>query len=180
MDFKSQYKHPEWQKKRLAALEEAEFTCQRCYDNGSTLHVHHRQYFKGRMIWEYANSELEVLCEPCHEAAHADLDEFKQLIAIIPTECLQGIVSLITGYASIATGPIRMAGFADKVDVDNPFEYFAGQVAAAAMDACSINEIQALSRELRGLYRSSGELRLVVSERKSAFDGFYMNGCPND
>lgn len=66
MDFKDQYKHPMWQKKRLEALNDAGFMCQRCCGDEEQLHVHHKVYVKGRKIWEYAISELSVLCESCH------------------------------------------------------------------------------------------------------------------
>lgn len=170
MDFKDQYKHPMWQKKRLDVLADSEFVCQRCFDDESQLHVHHRQYFKGRMIWEYDNSELEVLCESCHEAAHAEIDELKHLLSIIPTECVPGIAALIKGYASIATGPIRGSGITDEISTSNPDEYIAGQVAAASNMTCSIYEMQYLSDQLQSLFHTTGSVLLEIKERRSIFD----------
>lgn len=80
VNFSDQYRHPMWQKKRLEALEAAAFTCQECFSDETQLHVHHKKYVKGRMVWEYGLDELAVLCEPCHEGAHAMKDA---LIAVI-------------------------------------------------------------------------------------------------
>ena len=74
LTWSEQYRHPLWQKKRMEALAAAEFTCQHCCDTETQLHVHHKRYVKGRMVWEYGVGELEVLCEPCHEEAHAMKD----------------------------------------------------------------------------------------------------------
>lgn len=104
--WKDQYKHPLWQKKRLEALEAAEFTCQCCMDSESQLQVHHRAYIKGRMIWEYEVGELEVLCESCHSSAHASKEVLNLLIARIPVDALDEIIGLIGGYCSTANGPI--------------------------------------------------------------------------
>jgi len=62
---------PRWQRRWLERLNDAGFACQYCGDSKSTLHVHHRQYIKGREPWEYADTELVVLCDVCHENAHA-------------------------------------------------------------------------------------------------------------
>jgi hypothetical protein len=70
-------KDPRWQKKRLEVLEANEFTCQCCFDTESTLHVHHKEYFKGREPWEYEIKQLAVLCEACHETTHEYLDPLK-------------------------------------------------------------------------------------------------------
>lgn len=61
-----EYKHPKWQAMRLKALEAKGFTCEGCYDSEKTLHVHHKEYPKGK-IWECSLDDLEVLCEDCHQ-----------------------------------------------------------------------------------------------------------------
>lgn len=78
MEWKDQYKHPNWQKKRLECLEDASFECSSCGSKENQLHVHHKQYFKGRKIWDYSLDELVVLCATCHESAHSLNDEFKE------------------------------------------------------------------------------------------------------
>lgn len=62
-----EYKHPQWQKKRLEALEHYGFQCQKCMSVKKTLHVHHKTYQKGKKIWECDISNLNVVCEDCHK-----------------------------------------------------------------------------------------------------------------
>lgn len=68
---------PRWQKKRLEAMSEVGFRCELCYDNASTLNVHHKEYFKNREPWDYENNQLAVLCKNCHENLHLEFDLFK-------------------------------------------------------------------------------------------------------
>lgn len=75
---------PRWQKKRLQVLEAAEWTCEACGDATSTLHVHHKQYFKGREPWEYEAAQLGVLCEECHANAHEDVDPLLWVASFAP------------------------------------------------------------------------------------------------
>lgn len=75
---------PRWQKKRLEALEAAEWRCESCMDDSSTLHVHHKQYFKGREPWEYETEQLAVLCAECHENSHADVDPLQWVSSFAP------------------------------------------------------------------------------------------------
>ncbi len=98
MKWADQYKHPLWQKKRLEALDKAGYACQCCGDSESQLHVHHKQYFKGRMIWDYTVGELSVLCSECHEAAHAQMDELKSIMSALDPDGVSSVISLIAGY----------------------------------------------------------------------------------
>ena len=66
MKYQDQIKSPKWQKKRLGILNRDEFTCQKCGNKDSQLHVHHKHYNNGAKIWEYENWELTTLCEKCH------------------------------------------------------------------------------------------------------------------
>ena len=61
------YKSPQWQKKRLEAMEYADFRCQLCNASDKQLHVHHRTYdaFKNE-----PPNDLVVLCEECHDRFH--------------------------------------------------------------------------------------------------------------
>ena len=85
LTYSEQLKHPNWQKKRLESLEAARWECANCGDKSQTLHVHHRQYFKGRMAWEYSGAELAVLCETCHTAEHQDLDALRRMLVNVET-----------------------------------------------------------------------------------------------
>lgn len=77
-DFKKQYEHPLWQKKRLEALEDASWKCDDCHAKDKQLHVHHRTYKKGCKVWEYDLDELQVLCEDCHKKIHAFIEMRKE------------------------------------------------------------------------------------------------------
>ncbi len=59
-------KDPRWQRKRLEIMQRDEFTCVMCDDKEHTLNVHHDEYIRGNMPWEYENSKLRTLCEDCH------------------------------------------------------------------------------------------------------------------
>jgi hypothetical protein len=72
-------KDPRWQKKRLEVLSHYDFRCQKCFDAESTLHVHHKEYFKDCEPWEYDLRQLTVLCEACHEEEHHCKDMFKYI-----------------------------------------------------------------------------------------------------
>lgn len=86
MATKSYYeklKDPRWQKKRLEVMQLKEFCCEICYDNESTLNVHHKEYFKGKEPWEYENNQLAVLCESCHKVHHDSKDLLKYISSIL-------------------------------------------------------------------------------------------------
>jgi hypothetical protein len=82
MDYSDQYRHPQWQKRRLERLEKSGFSCENCGDGESQLHVHHIRYTKGSKVWEYDDNELEVLCEVCHSALHEGRDTFGLLLTM--------------------------------------------------------------------------------------------------
>lgn len=78
-------KDPRWQKKRLEKLNSTDFSCECCFDSESTLHVHHKEYFKGREPWEYELKQLAVLCEQCHENTH-ESDALKTVCSFLPVD----------------------------------------------------------------------------------------------
>ena len=69
MTYSEQLNTPEWQSKRLEIFERDNHECQKCFNKGS-LHVHHKQYSKNRMSWEYEDKHLITLCKDCHEYIH--------------------------------------------------------------------------------------------------------------
>ena len=75
---------PRWQKKRLEVLDSSDFECEICGDSESTLHVHHKQYIKGREIWEYEREQLACLCKKCHLDLHDEEEKFQDLLSRIP------------------------------------------------------------------------------------------------
>lgn len=105
MNYSEQLKNPNWQKRRLEALNEAGWSCRKCDATDATLHVHHKQYFKGRMAWEYESEDLEVLCESCHASEHDHQDLLKRLLSnarilgvMREKEPLAVAIGLIGGY----------------------------------------------------------------------------------
>lgn len=66
-EYAAKFKDPRWQKKRLEILSRDNFTCQICFDNKSTLNVHHRWYAENAEPWDYSARALVTLCEQCHE-----------------------------------------------------------------------------------------------------------------
>ncbi len=66
MDYKGQYKHPKWQRRRLEILHRDKFACQKCGDEETTLHIHHIKYYRNRKVWDYKDFDLDTLCEHCH------------------------------------------------------------------------------------------------------------------
>ena len=167
MDFKAQYKHPMWQKRRLEMLESADFACGMCGDADSQLHVHHRQYFKGRMIWEYADNELEVLCDVCHHEAHELIDAFKSLIATLPVDGLDDVAALVAGYRSRVSGPAQDDGYEvvyTKLFQRSPLAFKAGEVAASASNL-SIHVLDDLAFEIDRSSRG-GRIDILIPYRK--------------
>jgi hypothetical protein len=68
MTYADKLKHPRWQKKRLLILERDHFSCQTCFRDEVTLHVHHSFYLRGKDPWDYPDASLVTLCEECHRA----------------------------------------------------------------------------------------------------------------
>lgn len=69
--YSDKLKDPRWQKKRLSILERDEWTCQSCYNDQITLHVHHKKY-SGSNPWECDDEDLITLCEVCHDQETED------------------------------------------------------------------------------------------------------------
>lgn len=140
-------KDPRWQKKRLEALSLAEFMCHRCYSEEETLHVHHRQYFKGREPWEYDVHQLEVLCESCHKAEHDEEDILQLAASFIESNGRNDrwmVASLIAGY--VGSKPINDAICA--TEGFSPWNYEIGVTAFNILDmgASNIADVLAIAR----------------------------------
>lgn len=101
--YAAKLKDPRWQKKRLEVLQRADWACEVCGDKESTLHVHHKRYFKGREPWEYDDDQLAVLCESCHEATHDAPDLLLEAISRLPIDGIFGrdsVARLISGLTN--------------------------------------------------------------------------------
>ncbi len=89
--YSEKLRDPRWQKKRLEALDAAGWACEMCADSTSTLHVHHKQYFKGREPWDYDAAQLTTLCDTCHEEHHAAPGRLMDVISRLPLDGMKWI-----------------------------------------------------------------------------------------
>ena len=126
--WSQQYKHPNWQRKRLEAMEAAQFSCEDCGDTETTLNVHHQRYVKGRMIWEYELHELMVLCEPCHQTQHQDKELLHQVLQYAGTAGVRQAACLLGGYLD---AQCALDGFVrDEIKKADPGFYEIGMAAS--------------------------------------------------
>lgn len=96
-------KDPRWQKKRLEVLDKAGWRCESCGDTSNTLHVHHKQYFKGREPWEYEAGQLSVLCKTCHSDSHDEEDRLllaASFVGIDGPRDRDTVASLVAGFCA--------------------------------------------------------------------------------
>lgn len=87
MDFKEQYKHPKWQKRRIDYMNQLIESndlhnpiCEWCQSDEKQLHLHHIQYKNDFKIWEYEDDELILLCSDCHSEIHKINEEIKSYL----------------------------------------------------------------------------------------------------
>lgn len=156
LTYAEQLKHPNWQRKRLEMLDAAGFECACCGDKETTLHVHHRQYIKGRMAWEYENTQLEVLCEACHKVEHQSLDGMKQLMSEVTPSPL---FALASGYHHhtdwIDRGVVEMGRQTDAL------AYAAGLIAWLAYQLGDIDQMDQVAAFAASLMNENSEGRMV-------------------
>jgi hypothetical protein len=81
--YSQKLRDPRWQKKRLEVLQSAKWQCEICSDDESTLHIHHKEYFAGRDVWDYERNQLACLCSNCHEMHHSSKDLLKQVCSTL-------------------------------------------------------------------------------------------------
>ena len=96
MKYIEKLKDPRWQKKRLEILNRDEWYCQKCFDNETTLNVHHRYYLPKTDPWDYPESALIALCENCHSEEKDHMPkEMSKLIFALKKQFLSEEVFLI-------------------------------------------------------------------------------------
>lgn len=69
LNYKEQLADSRWLKKKNEILERDGYTCQKC-GRTSHLNVHHLNYERGKLAWEYPNEKLVTMCEYCHSQEH--------------------------------------------------------------------------------------------------------------
>jgi len=147
MTYREQLLHPNWQRKRLEILQRDEFRCQLCRDDDSTLHVHHKQYARGRLAWEYPNDELVTLCEGCHESMHEQQGQLRAITAKLPVGgpgCVDDAIGLLAGWAN---GQQAM-DFSHVFDQD-PFIYVCGEIACVVSERLDMQDVLELLGALK-------------------------------
>jgi hypothetical protein len=143
LSYSEQLKHPNWQRKRLAVLDAAGWKCATCDASEKTLHVHHKQYVKGRLPWEYEVVELEALCEDCHEEAHKAKALIDSVIAQFPSIMWNRIGAMLVGYGEEYVDPANWLEVTEDFARAGQVAWFMGNLAPE--DAC---EMQRLCEEL--------------------------------
>lgn len=111
--YSEKLKDPRWQKLRLEVMNNNDFHCEMCGDGEQTLHVHHKEYFKGREVWEYHASQLACICENCHTTIHNKDDFLKLVCSYAPLDgpCNRDeIAMLIAGYLGLEYDVALKAG----------------------------------------------------------------------
>ena len=94
-EYEERLRDPRWQKKRLAVLERAGWSCEACGNGKNNLQVHHGYYEREALPWEYPNDALFVLCDVCHERAEAERAKvYRELGRIAPWHHKHALVLL--------------------------------------------------------------------------------------
>jgi hypothetical protein len=75
-------------------MSRADFSCEKCHSATKTLNVHHKEYRKGAKPWEYADHELECLCEDCHGEGHGKTKHAPRVFGDSPAERLDELLHL--------------------------------------------------------------------------------------
>ncbi len=78
--YREKLKDPRWQKLRLQVFERDCWMCQICYDEETTLAVHHRYYNRNMEPWDYPLEALVTLCEDCHASEREQWAEYEALL----------------------------------------------------------------------------------------------------
>lgn len=70
-EYKAQYEHPLWRKRRSEILKRDNHACVKCGCKVD-LQVHHLIYQYGFNLWEYKDECLITVCQSCHEQIHRE------------------------------------------------------------------------------------------------------------
>jgi hypothetical protein len=139
-----------WQQKRLEVLNAAGWECQHCgsRDNAVQLHVHHVRYIRGCKPWEYDLSDLQALCEKCHDSATETLRKLDVAVDGIKQIGDMNRIDMAIGYLRTLRGLSEV----EKVRLDN-FEQAEGAAAAMAVAGCAHSMAEEIvERVVNGLF----------------------------
>ena len=165
MTYKEQLQHPNWQRKRLEALESAGFECENCGDKETMLHVHHKRYVKGRKAWEYELTELHVLCAPCHESEHGDQDAIKAILAATDTA---SNASLLGGFHDHHDGVDRAV--LNSTAESDALAFATGFTARIVYELGDIGKMREVAEFAASLHTQNAEGRMIfLHNRRNIF-----------
>lgn len=151
--YSEKLRDPRWQKRRLEIMDRADFTCENCGFGDKTLNVHHRIYRKGSEPWEYADTELECLCETCHEESHAVRRRLDEWMALLPDCALE----MAIGY---------MIGLYLRYDTERGAQLRNHEEAAGIGDACFLTAESVIScADENGWVTGNALVDLFVAQR---------------
>lgn len=102
MSYSDKLKDPRWQKLRLQVFDRDGWRCQLCFDEKTTLAVHHRYYERGREPWDYPLIAFATLCSVCHEAEHLAIEEAGR-----------ALVASLRKFGALSDDVFAVAGFFD-------------------------------------------------------------------
>ena len=107
--YSQKLRDPMWKAKRLQVIEARGKQCEEC-GSPSNLQVHHTYYEFGLEPWEYPDSALKCLCDPCHSRRHQLLDGIKLQLERIDNEDLERVLF----FAMALNRPLQ-----DRIQVTN-------------------------------------------------------------
>lgn len=175
--YSDKLKDPRWQKKRLEVLSKHEFSCEICGNGEATLHVHHKEYFKGREPWEYDNAQLACICKDCHKSEHDDIDPLKLVSSYLDMDGPCGRSDFATIMIAYAGGWIDFTDVLKENEhlISSPYSYAIGSIAASFRDEFSASELYALSKKMHespsSFRKSMFEFTSVKPPKKSKKGG---------
>jgi hypothetical protein len=136
--YSEKLKDPQWQKRRLEIMGRDQFRCTLCYDDQSTLHVHHKHYKSGHEPWEYQDHELVTVCETCHETAHGFSDKLKDACAYFDLDgpwSMSALIALISGFRDECEKARGRPMLLKDNAGESPEHYVAGYIASQLAEA---------------------------------------------
>jgi hypothetical protein len=104
LKYSEKLKDPRWQKMRLEILQRDNFTCRYCFDDKTTLHVHHKSYKYNNDPWDYPEENFITLCENCHEKEatrkiyEIKIQEKLNLLSADSLDCLNELIESLEDY----------------------------------------------------------------------------------
>ena len=136
--YSEMLKDPRWQRKRLEILNRSNFTCEDCGAADKTLHVHHKQYRKGALPWEYSDRELAALCEGCHDRRHTTQAGISDLLARMAPSHMERVFGY--QYGIFWRGAIKhLADQLERVSInDTAIQLWSDEFAAGFCDGMGI------------------------------------------